>query len=149
MDNQGYPEQRYVVTALLRYIIAAVAFVILVGLFAWFFFFRGTDTSNKTTQSGKDNTGSSQQVTDNSTNGSTPSDSNANTGTKPSTSTKTTGGNVNADGSSSTTNTEQNAGTDQLTNTGPGDVIALFVVTVLVSAAGYKWFAQNAKQFNR
>jgi cytoskeletal protein RodZ len=145
MDNQGYPERRYVVTALMRYIVAAVLFVILVGLFAWFFFFRGTnDTDNKAAESGKSNQSSSQQVTDKSSNNKNNSTTNKNSDNK-STSTQNT--NASSDGTSTNNQSGSSSSSEELANTGPGDVVVLFAVAVL-AGTGFRWY-QLRRQLNR
>lgn len=144
MENQEYPEQRYVVTALLRYILAAVLFVILVAFLAWFFFFRGT--SDDTTKPAGQATQSIQQKNreDGSTAASNTDNEDANGENaapgKGSGSTSTSG-KTDASGESSTTtgNTNSTSSPDNLANTGPGDIMALFVVAVLVSTLGYRW----------
>lgn len=144
MDNQEYPEQRYVLTALLRYILAAVLFVVLVAFLAWFFFFRGTsdDTAKPTGQAGQsiqqknNDSGSTNNNSQNENQGSGEQASGSE-GANPS----STNGSTDATGESSTVNggTDGTLTPNELSNTGPGDIVALFAVTVVVSTLGYRW----------
>jgi cytoskeletal protein RodZ len=169
MATPDYPEQRYVVTSLFRYIIAGILFVVLIAAFAWFFFFRNANTGDKVAT---DNGGSSQKITDNtdksgssgSTSNNTPSGSESTSGstsgsgatstdtkkadtTTGSNSTATTDTNTASDQSTSnTTATKPNAtstqspSSEELANTGPGETLALFMAVTVVAGLLHRYY---------
>ncbi len=158
MADQNYPEQQYVVTALFRYIIAGVIFIILVAVFAWFFFFRDTGDSGNVATKDQDNSTTSQSIdgsskSDEETSGGDNSASSGGNDQSTSTTDSSSDGSTSASDeatSSDTSSTTDTLATDtdgasadngatpssgELTNTGPGEVLALFIGVTLLATA--------------
>lgn len=128
---------------LLRYVIIPLVLIGLIVFIIWFLFIRDesavenpTETT-QTTQSDRDRKAESDTSTDNS------SDSSSNEDATSNDSNGATSGNANSGSTSSNTQSQASGGTlpagdtQELANSGPGDVLAIFVVVALIGAGAH------------
>jgi cytoskeletal protein RodZ len=123
---------------LVRLIVASVLLVILIIFLIWLLFFKGSPTAPSDNPSGVTeitNNGSSQKRNNSSKNGN--GNSNPSTGNSGTNNSNGSGGAENQ-GSSNSRSTQKNG---KLTETGPGDVVAVFIGSVVVASIGFKLFA--------
>ena len=129
---------------LLRYVIIPLVLLGLIVFIIWFLFIRdetAIETPNdttQTTQSDRNREAESDTATDES------SDSSSNEGTSASNDSRgATSGNANSGSASSNTQSQTNGGTlpagdtQELANSGPGDVLAIFLVVALFGAGAH------------
>lgn len=134
---------------LLRYVIIPLVLIGLIVFIIWFLFIRDesavespTETT-QTTQSDRDRKAESDTSTDNS------SDSSSNEDATSNDSNGATSGNANSGSTSSNTQSQASGGTlpagdtQELANSGPGDVLAIFLVVALIGAGAHHAYRVN------
>ena len=149
MDNYEYvppqqPARRTIILCLIGFILSALAIVALVYFLVWFIFFRNPDTaktSNKGTATSQTQSGSNSSRDSDSGSTSNGTSSSGTSGTNATNNGTQSGGTSNSSSNSSgsaskNTNgssTSKTPASGNLSNTGPGDVLAVFVATVIIA----------------
>jgi cytoskeletal protein RodZ len=143
MDNYEYvpPKQadrRTLILRLIGVVVAAIAIVALIYFLVWFIFFRDPDTSKTTSKkNGSESSQSasgSNSASDNDSDTSSGSSDDQDTSTSSSSDAKADEDANKSDSTTSGTGSKDSNGAKDLSETGPGDVVAIFLATVVIAA---------------